>query len=172
MFLESAWQYLKEAPWRIFQLVILVFRGRAAAKAAIARKVGIDPKQLPYETVLLERLRKYKAEGHRVVLVTASHWSYARKIANHLELFDGAYGSTAKHNLKGAAKLRRIQDICGKRPFIYAGDSVADRPIWKACERAIFVNAPRNDVAAARDQGRAELVIQSRTNTLIAFLRE
>ena len=163
---EAAWRYVRFAPWRIVRLFCLLLKGRAALKSFLARKVPIDPATLPYEKDLVEYLRQQRPSNCRIILITASHWTYARKIARHLALSDADYGSSNRVNLKSTAKLEKIRRISGERPFVYAGNSSADRPIWDASSGQIFVNAPKSDVAKARPGGQARLVIQNRPGTV------
>ena len=168
---EAAWQYLKFAPWRIVFLLRAAVRGRAPLKVFLARNARFDPAILPYEQALLDHLARRHARGDRITLITASHWTYARHIAKHLAL-GGSYGSSSRTNLKGHAKLAKILRLNAGRPFAYAGNSAVDRPIWAASDRRILVNAPRRDVAAAENAGRAELVIKSRPPLWRSLLRE
>lgn len=170
--IETAWRYLRANPLKIFLLIGLMLRGPAVAKAMLARQVKIDPASLPYEGALIDRLKQYKGEGRRIFLMTASHWTHAERIAKHHGLFDGAFGSRGRVNLKGAEKLDRIRGLVGSGDFIYAGDSAADRPIWAAAKGAIFVNAPARDIVAANSRGAVELQLNTRPNWKSAFLKE
>jgi len=169
---EAAWEYVKFAPWRAIRLLaVLLFHGRAALKSYLARKVRIDPAKLPYERALIEYLTIQREIGRPIVLITASHWRYARQIARHVGLASASHGSSNRLNLKGAAKLVKIQHLSAGRPFVYAGDAPADRTIWNASQKAIFVNAPRGDVDKAKRSGHAELVIDSRPSAWRSFAR-
>jgi 4-hydroxybenzoate polyprenyltransferase/phosphoserine phosphatase len=171
LFVESAWRYVRQSLGNVVRLFFLLLRGRAAAKTVVARHVPLDVARLPYEPELIAHLSRRRAEGHRLILVTAANRRYANQIAKHLGLFDAVYASSAKVNLKGRAKLQRILELNGQGPFIYAGDSAADRPIWAASEKVILVNAPRRDVVAAQQDGRADLVVDSRPSLFSSFLR-
>ena len=110
--------------------------------------------------------------GQRLVLITAAHWRHARHVARYLDLFEAAYGSSVRENLKGKRKLARIRSLCAGQPFAYAGDSASDRPIWRAAQKVILVNAPRRDVTEAEAADRAQLVISSRPPLWQAVIRE
>jgi 4-hydroxybenzoate polyprenyltransferase/phosphoserine phosphatase len=169
---EAAWQYVKFAPWRTLRLLaVLLFRGRAGLKSYLARKVCIDPAKLPYENRLIEYLKIQSERGRPVVLITASHWRYARQIARHVGISSASYGSSCRHNLKGRAKLEKINALSAGRPFVYAGNAPADRPIWSAAHKAILVNAPHRDVDKAKRSGHAEFVIDSRPGVWRSFVR-
>ena len=169
---EAAWRYLKTAPWRVFQLLWLALQGPARLKTFLARKTRFDPTSLPYEQTMVELIVQRKRAGNRTILITASHRKYARDIAEHLDMSDGAYGSSSRENLKGAAKLSRIRSLCEGRKFVYGGNSAADRPIWAASEKGILVNAPSKDVKAAISVGHAALVVKSRPALWRTFLKE
>ena len=172
VFAEAALRYLRSNPLRILRLLFILLQGPAAAKCFLARKVAFDPAELPYEQELIEHLKRRRAGGCRIILATAAHWSHANRIARHLNLFHEVAATGRRSNLKGTNKLARIQEICQGRPFTYAGNSRADRPIWGAAHGAIFVNAPRRDISVARLNGRAELVLRTQTGRFAAFVRQ
>ena len=80
---------------------------------------------------------KSKGDGE-IILATAAHRDIAFSTAQHLGLFDEVLGSDGTKNLKGANKLIAIRKLT-RDQFVYAGDSRADIPIWKAATGAILV---------------------------------
>ena len=50
--------------------------------------MDLDVTCLPYNKAVLAVIEAEKAKGRQVVLATASHISYARRIAEHLQIFD------------------------------------------------------------------------------------
>jgi 4-hydroxybenzoate polyprenyltransferase len=172
LFFEAIVRYVRLRPWRIFYLPFVLMRGPAVAKAVLARAVRGDPARLPYEQGLIAHLAECKAEGCRIVLATAAHSAEATRIARHLGIFDGILATRRGVNLKGSRKLAEIQLMSEGRPFIYAGDSAADRPIWRAAESAIFVNAPSCDVVEAEQKKHVALSLETRPPLWIAFLRQ
>ena len=171
VFLESVLKLIKQNPFAIFKLILWTFQGRSVVKERVAKLVDINPESLPYETELIDYLKEQKKQNKTIVLATASNEAYANKIAKYLGIFDKVIASTKYNNLKGENKLSAIHEIVGDTPFIYAGDSSADRPIWKEASANIFVNAPRSDVETAKAQGKAEKVIASRS-TAHEFFKE
>jgi 4-hydroxybenzoate polyprenyltransferase len=77
------------------------------------------------------------------VLVTAAHCSTARRIAEHLELFDDVIATERDVNLKGQSKRDELVRRFGHRGFDYAGNAAIDVPVWSAARSAIVVNCPR-----------------------------
>ena len=110
-------------------LVLLLAGGKAAFKHRVAQAAPIDARLLPYNAALLEFLRAERAAGRRIGLFTAADQSIADAVAEHLDLFEVVQGSTAPVNLSGAAKAVAIEAAFGPA-FAYAGDSVADAPIF------------------------------------------
>lgn len=85
------------------------------------------------------------------MLATASHESFARAVAAHLELFDErVFGSDASTNLKGARKVALLVERYGVRRVPYAGNSTADLPVWAEADEAIVVNASAGLVSRAQ----------------------
>lgn len=135
-------QLLRQKPWLILWFLFWLLLRRAAAKAWLAREYPLDAAILPYRKALLEYLQQQKVAGRKIYLVSAGDEKNVRAVANHLKLFDGAYGSDGKTNLKGGAKARFICDKL-TRQFVYAGDSFADLQVWKEAAGAILCGKAR-----------------------------
>jgi 4-hydroxybenzoate polyprenyltransferase/phosphoserine phosphatase len=135
---ESVIKIVKQSPLNFFLLPLWLMRGRAAFKSAIASRLKLPVESLPYREELLAYLRNEKQQGRRIILATAAHRTIADAVATHLGFFDEVLATDEDHNLKGRHKLKAIQDKFG-REFVYAGDSRADIPIWKAAKGAVLV---------------------------------
>jgi 4-hydroxybenzoate polyprenyltransferase len=85
------------------------------------------------------------------VLATAAHRSIAEAVSVHLDIFDEVLVTDGTHNLKGKAKLEAIRQSLGEQ-FVYAGNSRADIPIWRACKHAILVGVPSQVARSMRQQ--------------------
>lgn len=140
LLVESALRFIATRPARAWRLLAWLARGKAVLKSELAQSVPLDPQCLPYDEELLGFLRQQKAAGRRLVLATASHESYARCIAAHLDLFDAVIASDGRVNRKGAAKLEAIRLDAGG-PFSYAGNDAVDCPIWREARSAVVVGA-------------------------------
>ena len=57
-----------------------LFRGKAFLKEQLAARWTFDAAQLPYDEALLQTLRRAKARGHHIVLVTAADRSIASRV--------------------------------------------------------------------------------------------
>jgi 4-hydroxybenzoate polyprenyltransferase len=151
---ESVIKLVKRSPLNLLRMLLWLPRGRAAFKAETAAHVTVAAALLPFNGPLLAYLRAEKGAGRRIVLATAAHESNARRVSEHLDLFDDIIASDGLRNLKGSAKLAAIQDKVGNA-FIYAGDSPADIPIWEAAEQAILVSVGQSAEDAL--QGRVSI---------------
>lgn len=146
---ESVISLVKRSPVNLLRLPLWLMKGRAGFKEVIAKHAGISPEQLPYREPLLAYLREEKTKGRKIVLATAAHISIAKGVAAHLGLFDQVLATEADCNLKGAAKLEAIKKAVGEE-FVYAGDSQADLPIWKAANAAVLVSVAVQTAARVR----------------------
>jgi 4-hydroxybenzoate polyprenyltransferase/phosphoserine phosphatase len=147
--IESLVRAIKRSPLNLLRLPFWLLRGRARFKERVAERGGVSPGQLPYRESLLEYLREQKAKGRALILATAAHRSIAEAISVHLGLFDKVLATQAGRNLKGLAKLQAIREVVGGA-FVYAGDSRADIPIWRAAEAAVLVGVSRRTASLVR----------------------
>jgi phosphoserine phosphatase len=112
-------------------------RNRADAKRFLSDRHAIDVSTLPARESLSELIRRERDRGREIHLVTAADQSIADRVQKEFGLFTSATGSDGRHNLKGKAKLAYLRRRFPEG-FVYAGDSVADRPIFRAARGAIL----------------------------------
>ncbi len=136
--LESLLQIIRKSPVSWLRLIFWLLKGRAYFKERVSSQAHIGAKYLPYCEPLLDYLRSEREKGRRIILATAAHRSIADGVAAHLGLFSDVLATEDGRNLKGKNKLGAILEIVGTE-FVYAGDSRADLPIWKAAKGAILV---------------------------------
>ena len=140
MLFESFWS-ATGADWRTpFHAVSAMSNGRAALKRVLAKRSRVEVKTLPYDPDVIAYIEKWRADGGKAVLVTATDDEIAQEIAAHLGIFDGAQGSDGARNLKGDEKAAYLTEAFGVGGYAYMGDSDADLPVWRSAERAITVN--------------------------------
>jgi 4-hydroxybenzoate polyprenyltransferase/phosphoserine phosphatase len=149
LLLESALRLIRQRPWLALLMPLWLLRGRAYLKRRIFHLVKLDVSLLPLHEALLSWLREEKARGRRLVIATASDYEQACSVVQSLRLFDTVLGSDGQRNLKGRHKLERIVEACGEE-FDYAGNSRSDLEIWRGCQRAVLVNAPKRVERSAR----------------------
>ena len=130
---------LKHHPLLVFALPVWLARGRATLKRELAARADIDVARLPYDEQLLADLRRERLAGRPIYLATAADEAIARRIADHLGLFDGVLASNGRDNLKGEAKARELAARFGEKGFDYVGNDRHDVPVWDRAREAIRV---------------------------------
>ena len=143
-------QLLRRRPFSLLAVPLWFLRGRAFLKRQVANRTTLDPATLPYHREFLEFLRAERAQGRRLILVTASDDAPAQIVARHVGLFDEVLASNGVLNLRGRNKGRRLVERFGERGFDYAGNSRVDFPVWQVAREAIVVNASKGVTRQAR----------------------
>ncbi len=155
---ESLLVLLKTNPLWAFLLPVWLARGKANFKRQIASRVVLDASTLPYHPELLAHLRRERAGGRRLVLVSAADERVVRTVAEHLRLFDDVIASDGARNLKGANKRAILSARFGSGGYDYAGDHPADLAVWADARGAIVVSADDRLARRAGDRVRQTFV--------------
>ena len=152
---ESIMNLLRKNFFYIFLLPFWLIKGKAHLKEKIVERTIPEPDDLPFHEDFIDYLRQQKAKGRKLVLITASHEKIAKKMGDHLDLFDKAIGSNIGLNVRGKYKQRHLTELYGEKGFDYAGDSKPDLHVWRTARRAILVH-PKQGVTA-REKKIAEI---------------
>jgi len=163
---------LKSAPWKVFAALSALSTGRPKLKRYLAQNAPVDPATLPYREEVLDLIGEARAEGRRVLLVTASDQATADAISEHLGLFDEAIGSDGEKNLKARRKADYLTGRFGAGGFQYLGDSSADLPVWKAAHEASMVCPSAHTQRAAEQLVARATVLMERPPKLKAAIKE
>jgi 4-hydroxybenzoate polyprenyltransferase/phosphoserine phosphatase len=139
---ESILALLRQSPFVVLLLPVWLMRGRAYLKQQVALRVQPDAATLPYNQALLIELRKERARGRKMALVTGSPMVFAQAVAKELHLFDEVIATDDQVNLTGSRKAARLVQRFGSRGYDYAGDSIADIPVWSQAREAWTVDVP------------------------------
>jgi beta-phosphoglucomutase-like phosphatase (HAD superfamily) len=86
--IDSLLVMLGSDPWKILSLVLKVPHGKAAFKAFVTDSVQLDVEHLPYNRKLVQYLEQERANGREIYLATGADVRLARRVADHLGLFD------------------------------------------------------------------------------------
>ena len=141
---ETFWSAFSQ-DWRTpFIALRALCSGKATLKAFLSGASEIDVARLPYNDVVIDYIKAFRAKGGRTILATASNQDIAQDIAAHLNLFDEVHGSDASNNLKGQNKALFLSSRFGAGSFTYIGDAQADLPVWEQASKAITINAGPN----------------------------
>jgi 4-hydroxybenzoate polyprenyltransferase/phosphoserine phosphatase len=150
---ESLLALMGTHPWFIFFIPLWLFKGRAALKHQIARRVNLNVSVLPFRKDVIAFLVAEKARGRKLILATGSSETLALAVAGHLGLFDFVLASDGRTNLTGKQKKQKLQAILAGRQFDYIGNSNVDLPLWEAAQTAIVVGpSPKVLRALERNQ--------------------
>ena len=156
---ESALRAVREDASALIRIPAWLSRGRAHLKHELAQRSAFNPETLPYNQSLLEWLKAQREQGRHLVLCTAADMSIARKVADHLGLFNEVMASDGQTNLSASAKAAALVEKFGPNGFDYVGNSADDLHVWKVARRAIVVNATDRVVRAAATVCPVDLVL-------------
>lgn len=168
---ESAFAMLAANPLRLACHLMLIGRGKAALKAAIAADTPIDVAHLPYDDRVVALIDEARREGRKVFIASASNERYVAAIAAHVGA-DGWFASNDSENLSSRAKAKRLVEVFGEKSFDYIGDGRADLPVWAVARAGIAVEpsaSVRRELASAGSNVR---VLEPAGNVLRAWIRE
>ena len=116
------------------------------------------------------RDRDAKVQNNKIYLFTGSTQKIADEVSDHLNLFDGSFGSNEKINLTSYNKLIKIRDIIGDKPFSYVGNSKADLPIWEEAEK-IYIVSNFGESLKNKLKNQAPKVILKSESSYLSFIK-
>lgn len=168
---ESALKILHDRPLDIFRIPYWLLQGKSVLKRQLARRADFDVSALPYNQELLDWLKELGAQGRKLILCTASDYSFASAISEHLGIFDEVMASDGTVNLAGKHKAESLEQRFGKFGFDYVGNSSADLVVWQRARRAVVVNASEGLVKQAGNCCKVEKVFPSPAMGFTAWRR-
>lgn len=171
LLLESGLSFLKLHPLKALTPVRWLARGKANLKSHLAHLAPLDVSVLPYNEDVLELIRTEKQNGRRIILATASHHSYAQRIADHLGVFDQVMATDENTNLSAERKRDALVKEFGMHGFDYAGNSSDDLPVWQAARRAYVVNSNGKISRRAHSHGNVESEIKREVQVSRTWLK-
>ncbi|MGC2620921.1 MAG: UbiA family prenyltransferase [Acidobacteriaceae bacterium] len=138
--MDSLLVLARTRPLELLRFPSWLLRGKAAVKAEVGARVTLDVRHLPYNRALLEFLEAERGEGRKVYLATGADQTLARRIADHLGLFDGVLASDGKTNLTGGNKLEGLRQTFGEAGYDYVGNAGPDVPLLRHAKTAMLAN--------------------------------
>jgi 4-hydroxybenzoate polyprenyltransferase/phosphoserine phosphatase len=170
MLVENLFLFLRYHPFRFFELLGWILKGKAFVKRRLADAVLPDVELLPYNNALLAWIMQQRSDGAKVVLATASDIRIARKVAEHLGVFDDVLG-TEHFNLSSGRKLNELLQRYGERGYEYVGNSSADLVVWRSASSIHVANPEGGVLAAARKIGRVEMLFDDRQSNFRMWVK-
>ena len=137
---DSILALYRSHPSSALALPAMVFRGKAAFKRYVTDAVEIDVLHLPYNQMLLQYLRDEHAKGRAIYLATGADERLAKRVADHLGIFDGVLGSDGATNLTGKSKLQRLKASLPSPEFDYIGNDTPDLPLLRHSSHPMLAN--------------------------------
>lgn len=161
MLLETGMAFVRHKPLSLFKPLGWLAKSKIALKEGLAHATDIDVSLLPYDPEIIALIKGERSKGRSIILATASHYTLAKRIADHLQLFDEVLATNAERNLSAHRKRDLLVEHYGEKGFDYAGNSHDDIPVWAAARHAYVVNPTPGVERRAQTQGNVEQVIRS-----------
>ena len=169
---DSLLALLRTHPTKAFTLPLQVLKGKAAFKSYVTDSVSLDVAHLPYNHKLLQYLHSEHARGRKIYLATGADIRLARRVAEHLRIFDGVLGSDGVVNLTGQSKLDRLRTSLNSESFDYIGNATPDLPLLASSAHPMLANPSGRLRAAMRAKGiAADQVFEERAPSLKSLLK-
>jgi 4-hydroxybenzoate polyprenyltransferase len=150
LLIESFFILLASHPVAAIAALNVLRKGKAAFKSKLADAVVVEVETLPFNEEVLAFLKAEKSKGRPLYLVSASDRRYVERVAGHLGLFDGVFGSDAAVNLAGPLKADRLCNMFGERGFDYICNGPVDEAVWRRARGVYIANASPTQLAAVR----------------------
>ena len=137
---EAMLLLLKRNIFYCLPLLFWLAKGPAYLKYQLSKRVDIPVAALPVNTEFLKYLQTQKKINRKLILISASSQKAVDEVKSQMKIFDAAFGSDARLNLKGHTKLEKIRMLAGGKSFAYAGNSRDDTVIWDEASQVVIVN--------------------------------
>ena len=138
------------------------YREKSKFKILVFSHAKLKAKNLPYNSNVLQTINEERDNGRPIVLVTASPYIIAEKVAEHLDCFTEVLSSDEICNLKGKEKSALLVKKYGEQGYDYIGNSSVDLPVWATAHRALLVNCSPKVMKKAKESFGHTEVIQER----------
>jgi len=169
--IESFLALIQQNPLYAFLVLLWVLRGRAYLKQQISRRVSIDVSLLPYNQELLHYLKVQRDQGRRLILATGADEKIARRVADHLKLFDVILASDGITNLSAKHKRERLVREFGEKGFDYVGNGPRDVSVWSSAHKAIVVGSRASFPSIGAQAVEIERVFTGREKSLKPYIK-
>jgi 4-hydroxybenzoate polyprenyltransferase len=173
LLLETALTFVKHKPHLFLRPVAWALAGKAKLKSKLAEvsEPTFDAATLPYNPAILTFLAAQKTAGRKIFLATASHHSLAKKIVDHLQLFDGFFASDEDINLSADRKRDFLVSQYGERGFDYIGNSMDDIVVWQSSRKRYVADAERGVLRKTKKSGDALEVLSEKNVSIKAYIK-
>ena len=139
-FVDSLMVLARRDPLAFLRTPLWAIKGKAHFKSQVASLVALDVAHLPYNRPLLDYLRGEHAAGRKLYLATGADHVLARRVANHIGIFEDVMASDGAVNLTGKNKLQHLEERFASGGFDYIGNALPDLPLLKSAQQAMLAN--------------------------------
>lgn len=171
LLVESFFALLSSRPFAALAALPLIAKGRSTFKSKLADEVVLDLHTLPLNENVVAFIKAERAKGRPVYLASAADHRYVEALAEHLGLFEGAFGSDERSNLAGEVKARLLCEKFGEKGFDYIGNAKADEAIWRKARQVLIADAPGGLVRRVRTWSPDAHIVSQRATTLRDYLK-
>lgn len=151
--MDSLLLLLRSRPLEALGLPFWLLRGKAALKAEVGARVALDVRHLPYNRSVVEYLEVERGEGRKLYLATGADQVLAKRIADHLGLFEGVLASDGRTNLTANHKLEGLRRTFGDEGYDYIGNAGPDLALLEHAGTAMIANPAPALRARLRSRG-------------------
>jgi 4-hydroxybenzoate polyprenyltransferase len=163
---EGTSAYVTRVPLGVLNLVRWVGAGRDRLKVEVASRTAVEPATLPYRTDVLDWLNEERRAGRPLVLVSASDERQVEAVAEHLGIFESAFGTRVGRNLKARTKRDLLVEQFGAGGYDYIGDDRDDLEVWSEAHTAHVVGSKRFASRVAQTAAVGSVFRRSETGTV------
>jgi hypothetical protein len=153
LLLESLILAIKGQPLVVLLCLWWLARGgRAEVRRRLARRVRLRFDLLPLNQPVVDYAAARHAAGQAIYIATSADETLARGVAERLPFAAEVLATADAPGRKGEARAAALAQRF-PQGFVYAGDSAADLPVWRASAGAVFAGSSKALAAAAAREG-------------------
>jgi len=155
----------------VVMLPLWIVRGKSYFKRQVAARTSLNPESLPYNSAVVEYIKREKLNGRDIILATATDEHVATPIADYLGLFDAVLATKDGSNNSSTTKLSAIKTYTQGGAFDYIGNSHDDIPLWQSSAHAVIVSSSPGFVEKVRRIQPAIEVLEGTSYTLLTVVK-
>jgi 4-hydroxybenzoate polyprenyltransferase len=169
---ESVLVWMRTALLDVLRLPLLLANGRADGQWQRAGMAQPEVATLPYRPDVVAFLQAEKGNGRTLVLATTANDDLARKVAEHVGLFDRILAREGDTHRAGEAMAARLVALYGEKGFDYAGSGRRDLAACRNARKVILVEPSAGLLRGLAGSANIERVFEKRAPGASTVLEE
>ncbi len=162
---------VRSNPLTVLMIPLWILKGKSYFKRQVAARTSLTPDSLPYNSRVVEYIKREKSNGRDIILATASDEHVATQIADYLGLFDAVLATKDGINNSNTTKLSAIKTFTRGGEFDYIGNSHDDIPLWQSSSHAIIVSSSPGFLKKIRRIKPAIEVLEGSSYTFVTVVK-